>query len=273
MAASWSVVANDLQSPHGLAFDDEDTLFVAEAGQGRIRRLRDGHMQTFADTGGRPLGIAFDDSGDLFVAESARHHLLLISLDEAAEVYANQCRGERFVCPQELCFSAEGGSLFTDGGRDGADGSVYHADLDGEVKRIATGLAAPSGMVWSQDASTLYVSETGTGQIVTLELDEAGESMVNQQTFVSFDEGVPGALVFDALGHLYVALQGVGIVIVDDAGQITQTLEIGEGQPKSLAFGGIDYNELFVSEAGSGSVLSCQREVSGQRPFAGPRSV
>ena len=177
------------------------------------------------------------------------------------------------MSPQELCFSAEGDILFTDGGRDGVNGSVYRADLDGEVNRIATGLAAPSGMVWSQDAGTLYVSETGASQIVTLELDEAGENMENQQTFVSFDKGQPGAMVFDAQGHLYVAVQGVGIVVIDDAGQIVETLEAGEGQPTALAFGGIDYNELHVSEAGSGSVLSCHREIAGQRPFAGPRSV
>lgn len=273
MAASWSLVADDLQSPHGLAFDDEDTLFVAEAGRGRISRIVDGRAQAFASSGGKPLGIAFDDSGDLFVAESARHHLLLISPDEAVEVYANQCKGERFASPQELCFSAEGDVLFTDSGRDGAGGSVYRADLDGEVNRIASGMCAPTGMVWSQDAGTLFISETGENRIITLDLDDEGQDMVNQQTFVTFTEGSPGALLFDSQGQLYVAMQGVGIVILDDAGKSVETLSVGSGQISGMAFGGLDYDELFVSEAGDGSIQRCQREVSGQRPFAGPRSV
>ncbi len=273
MAADWPLVADDLTCPHGLAFDDEDVLFVSEAERGRISRIVDGRPHPFAETGGKPRGIAFDDSGDLFVAESARHHLLLISVDEAVEVYANQCRGERFAAPRELCFSPEGDILFTDSGRDGAGGSVFRADLDGEVNRVASGLSDPTGMVWSQDASTLYVSETGEHRVITLELDDAGENMVNQQTLVTFDEGKPGALAFDSQGNLYVALSGVGLVMVDEAGEAIETMQIGAGQLTGLVFGGLEYDQLYVSDAGSGSVFQSQREVSGQRPFAGPRSV
>jgi len=238
MAASWSLVTDDLKSPHGLAFDDEDVLFVAEAERGRICRVDDGRVHAFADTGGKPRGIAFDDSGDLFVAESARHHLLLISVDEAVEVYANQCRGERIVAPQELCFSPEGDILFTDGGRDGKTGSVYRADLDGEVNRLASGLANPTGMVWSQDATTLYVSETGAQRVISLELDEAGQNMVNQQTVVTFDSGEPGALTFDSQGNLYVALRGVGLVLIDDAGDTQETMEVGSASRRLLSLAG-----------------------------------
>ena len=273
MAASWSLVTDDLKSPHGLAFDDEDVLFVAEAERGRISRIDEGRVHAFAETGGKPLGIAFDDSGDIFVAESARHHLLLISVDEAVEVYANQCRGERIVAPQELCFSPEGDILFTDSGRDGKTGSVYRADIDGEVNRVASGLSNPTGMVWSQDATTLYVSETGKRRIISLELDDAGETMVNQQTLVTFDTGEPRALIFDSQGNLYVALHGVGLVLIDDAGETQETMEVGAGEPAGLIFGGLNYDELYVSDVGSGSVFCSQREISGQRPFAGPRSV
>ena len=273
MAGSWTLVAEDLKTPHGLAFDDEDTLFVAEIEGGRIVRIVDDRVQVFAETGGKPRGIAFDDSGDLFVAESARHHLLLISLDEAVEVYANQCRGQRVAAPQELCFSPEGDVLFTDWGREGADGSVYRADLDGEVNHIANGLESPTGMVWSQDASTLFVSETGQNRIVSLDLDDAGENLENQQTLANFENGTPGALMFDSQGSLYVAVQGVGIVILDDAGDVVETLEIGSGRLAGMAFGGLEYDDLYVADTEEGKVYCCHREVSGQRPFAGPRSV
>jgi hypothetical protein len=39
-----------------------------------------------------------------------------------------------------------------------------------------------------------------------------------------------------------------------------------------MAFGGIDFDQLFVSEA-SGAVYRLQLDEPGQRPFAGPRSV
>ena len=71
------------------------------------------------------MGIAFDDSGDLFVAESGRHHLLLVSPDEAVEVYASQCHGRRFSGPRDLCFTHEGGVLFCDTGTGPDRGSLF----------------------------------------------------------------------------------------------------------------------------------------------------
>ena len=81
------LIVENLEQPHGLAFDADDQLFVAEVAAKRVTRITtEGNLSPFADTGGRPMGIAFDDSGDLFVAENGRHHLLLVSPDEAVEV-------------------------------------------------------------------------------------------------------------------------------------------------------------------------------------------
>ncbi|SVD07138.1 uncharacterized protein METZ01_LOCUS359992, partial [marine metagenome] len=106
--AEFEVVIRDLKSPYGLAFDDDDVLFVSQSGAGLVSRVQDGRVEPFAQTGSRPCGIAFDDSGDLFVAEGGRHHLILISPDEAVEVYASSCRGRRFASPEELCFAPTG---------------------------------------------------------------------------------------------------------------------------------------------------------------------
>ena len=173
--AEPDIIVSDLRSPYGIAFDADDVLFVSESGANRIVRVEDGQAQPFAQTGPRPLGIAFDDSGDLFVAESGRHHLILISPDEAVEVYAHSCRGRRFISPRQLCFAPTGDVLFSDSGHEEeGDGSVYRADLDGEVTEVVSGLSAPAGMVLSEDAAVLYVSERGRRRILSLEMDDDG---------------------------------------------------------------------------------------------------
>ncbi|MEE2657834.1 MAG: SMP-30/gluconolactonase/LRE family protein [Candidatus Latescibacterota bacterium] len=269
----FRLVASDLKSPYGLAFDDEGDLFASETNAGRIIRLTGDHPGPFAESGGRPAGIAFDDSGDLFVAESGRHHLLLISQEETVEVFASQCSGKRFASPTELCFAPGGDILFSDRGKSGDDGCIYRADLDGEVTLIASSLASPAGMVLSDDAALLYVSEAGNDRIVTLEMDEDG-ALSNRETFVELKEaGGPGCLSFDAHGSLYVAQEGV-VTVVDPDGNVQQSLSTtGGGRPAGMIFGGLEFNELYISDSVAGTVSSQPLEVSGQRPFAGPRSV
>lgn len=273
--ADPQIVARDLQSPYGLAFDADDVLYVSEAGAGRIARIEGGRVGPFAQTGARPLGIAFDDSGDLFVAESSRHHLLLISPDEAVEVYASSCKGRRFAAPRELCFAPTGDVLFSDAGhgeREG-DGCVYRADLDGEVVEIISGLASPAGMVLSEDAAVLYVSERGRNRIVSLEMDADGQ-LTNRQVFVEFEDGAGAeGLLFDVHGHLYASRPGLGVVVLDPEGDEVRTLQLPGAAVGSMTFGGIEFDELYVAEANSGCVYRLPLGIPGQRPFAGPRSV
>ena len=266
------LIAENLASPQGLAFDADDQLFVAESGAGRVTRVSDRRrLIPYAETGGRPMGIAFDDSGDLFVAESGRHHLLLVSPDEAVEVYASQCHGRRFFGPRDLCFTHEGGVLFCDTGAAPGRGSLFQCDLSGEVEQLADELASPVGLVLLDDSVTLFVSEQGAGRIVSFELEEDG-SAGNREVFVELNGGSPGSLLLDSHGMLLVGQEGVGICLVDPDGAIADSWEIPGGHPTGMTFGGIDFDQLFVSEA-SGAVYRLQLDEPGQRPFAGPRSV
>lgn len=271
--AEPDVITQGLQSPYGLAFDADDVLHLSESTKGRVSRLQDGRLVAFAQTGSRPRGIAFDDSGDLFVAESGRHHLILISPDEAVEVYAGSCRGRRFASPEELCFAPTGDVIFSDAGHgeQEGDGSVYRADLDGEVTEIVTGLSSPAGMILSEDAGVLYVSERGHHRIISLEMDDDG-NLENQQVFVDLpDNSHAECLLFDAHGHLYASVPGQGIVVIDPDGETVRTLELPGSDVSGMAFGGLEFDDLYVCE--SDSVYRLKVDVPGQRPFAGPRSV
>ena len=271
--------ASGLQAPYGVAFDTDDRLFVSEPKAGTIRKIGDdGKPHAFASTGGRPMGIAFDDSEDLFVAESGRHQLLLISEEESAldtslEVFASQCHGRRLVGPRELYFAPDGSLLFCDSGTGPEGGAVYSADLDGEVTELGKSLAEPGGLVLSMDALTLYVSESGKNRVVAFDLDDEG-LIVDQGVFIELADGDgPGPLLFDSLQQLYISRSGVGITIVDPDGQVVEDIQLPGDQPRGMAFGGLNYDTLFVAEESAGSVYRLQLDQPGQRPFAGPRSI
>ncbi|MDA0338073.1 MAG: SMP-30/gluconolactonase/LRE family protein [bacterium] len=271
--ADIEVVTRGLQSPYGLAFDTDDIMYVSESGAGRVSCLKEGRLVLFAQTGSCPRGIAFDDSGDLFVAESGRHHLVLISPDVAVEVYASSCKGRRLVSPEELCFTPTGDVLFSDAGHgaEESDGSVYRADLDGEVTEIISGLSWPAGMILSEDAGVLYVSERGRNRILCLEIDDDGNQQ-DQQVFVDLKDGSHAdCLLFDKEGQLYASVPGEGILVLDPEGATIRTIELPSNDVSGMVFGGLEFNVLFAC-AGD-AVYRIPLEVPGQRPFAGPRSV
>lgn len=266
------LIVENLEQPHGLAFDADDQLFVAEVAAKRVTRITtEGKLSPFADTGGRPMGIAFDDSGDLFVAENGRHHLLLVSPDEAVEVFANQSHGRRFFGPRALCFTHEGGVIFSDADPEGQNGALFLCDLNGEVEKIADGLSSPMGLALLDDSVTLFVSESTEQRIVSFELDEDGIAK-NREVFAEFSDGEPGSLLLDSQGVLLVAVDGVGITQLDPDGTIVDTWKLPNPRPMDMTFGGINYDQLFVSEF-SGAIYQLPIDHTGQRPFAGPRSV
>ncbi|MCC7262128.1 MAG: SMP-30/gluconolactonase/LRE family protein [Candidatus Latescibacteria bacterium] len=273
---SPEIFVQGLSTPGGLAFDADEQLFVAETQQGRIRRIGPhGKPIQFAATGGKPLGIAFDDSNDLFVAEKGRRHLLLISPDEAVEVYAHQCKGKRFAGPQGLCIGPAGDLIFTDAPDHPVPGSgaIYSVDIDAEATLLASGLTEPTGLVLSQDASSLYVVEAAHNRILCLPYKPDG-TLAEAQVFIQFEDGqAPRALLFDDKGRLYIARPGIGLTVADPDGQVTAQVSIPGNEPTAMIFGGPDFDELYIAEAGTGTIYRLRAESPGQRPFAGPRSI
>ncbi|MES3023162.1 MAG: carboxypeptidase regulatory-like domain-containing protein, partial [Pseudomonadota bacterium] len=64
-----SVVAAGLSLPRGIAFPGNGDVLVAEAGSGKISRVRGGVVSPFAIGLSYPTGLAIDDAGTLFAAE------------------------------------------------------------------------------------------------------------------------------------------------------------------------------------------------------------
>ena len=129
----------------------------------------------------------------------------------------------------------------------------------------------PGELTANKDSSLLYVSERGRHRIVTLEIDDEG-NLENHQVFVELkDGGSAECLLFDARGQLYASVPGQGILIIDPEGETVSTLDLPSAAVSGMAFGGLEFDNLFICE-GDG-VYRVSVEVPGQRPFAGPRSV
>ena len=292
----FELFVDGLGSPGGIAFDDEDNMYVVESSKGQIQQFdADGQRTAIHKTNGHPTSILFDDSGDIFVSDVRRRHILLISPGEGAEVYANQSKGRKFAGPHSMYFTPTGDLLFTDAkrtdvhtsssGREGGGndstgegdelvgGSIYSVDLDGETSLVGSTTAHPVGLAVSDDGLRLYVSESETNLVTTYEVGEEG-ALENREVFVQFEDGLtPSFIALDAEGQLYVARQNIGLSLIDPDGKFIDAPELPGSNPAGICFGGLDFDELYVADAETGAVYRCKSDHPGQRPFVGPRSV
>ena len=275
--ASPELFTTNLTTPSGIVFDDDEFLYVAETSKGRIQQIStDGKSSLYMNVGGKPSGLIIDDSSDMFLADSGRHNLLLISPDEGIEVLAHQSKGKRFTGPQCMYFSPTGELLFSDAGHSDADvpsGSIYSVDLNGDVTLLASGLAAPIGLAISEDTGNLFVAERATNRVVWFALNDEGK-LENKETFLQFEDGLGlRYMLFDTEGILYIGRHGIGITRVDPDGKIVEEIPLGGPEPMGMTFGGLDFNELYIAEAQTGSIYRMATQNPGQRPFVGPRSI
>ena len=171
-----------LSRPTGLAVDGEGCLYIADTGNGAIRRLdTEGNLSTVMTGLEEPTGLCWHD-GALYIAETGRSRILCVK-DDKEEVLAGN-GGEKDE-------SGVYGYGYADGPADAAlfehpqgiavadDGAVYIADtgngavrklVDGQVSTIAVtseddlNLVSPRGILVS--GTRLLVSDSFTGAIL-----------------------------------------------------------------------------------------------------------
>lgn len=123
---------NLLNWPDGMAFDQDDNLFVANLGDDKIIKIDpQGNATVFFDDPllvREPGGIAIDGSGNLFVANYALHTIARIRLDTGvAEVLAGP-DSTKMAAPSDLKLARSGGLLAS-----GRNGRVTRIDALGNM--------------------------------------------------------------------------------------------------------------------------------------------
>jgi sugar lactone lactonase YvrE len=193
-----------LSSPAAMAFDAEGNLYIADAGNNRIRRVgRDGIITTIAGTGRRgyggdggpaalallssPAGIAVGFGDSVFVADTGNNRVRVITADGKISTLAGTGEsgyaGDGGVASQAVLSSPQGlavdgeGSLYV---TDSFNDRVRKIDLEGVITTIAgSGVPTYSGDGQPATQAGLNFSTgplNGAGQ--ALALDGEGDLFV-----------------------------------------------------------------------------------------------
>jgi D-xylono/L-arabinono-1,4-lactonase len=199
-------------------------------------------------------GIALTGGDDLILAGATGLHLWRGQDDY--RTIAAQCDGETFnlndiiADPQGRVYA---GSVYWGAAGMEKLGKLYLFDTDGSVRVVDDGIELANGLGFSPDDRILYFADSTARNIYAYDIDRSTGNLRNKRVVVHVpgDEGIPDGLTVDRAGFIWSAQwYGSQIVRYDPDGQVERRILMPVQQVSSLAFGGPDWTDLYVTSAG-----------------------
>ena len=258
----------------GPAFDRNGTFYCVDVAHGRVFRVAPGGaFEVIADYDGEPNGLRIHRDGRIFIADYKHGILTLDPSTGQVTPVVERVRLERLKAINDLVFASNGDLYFTDQGLSGwhdPSGRVFRLRSDGRIECLLTGVPSPNGLVLSLDEQTLFLAVTRANAVWRVPLMRDG-GVAKVGTFIQLSGGAgPDGLALDQEGNLVVAHAGLGSVwVFSPIGEPLYRVRSCRGLlTTNAAYGGADNQTLYITEAGSGSILSARLPVPGRPLFS-----
>jgi len=260
-----------LDHPEGVAVGRDATLYAGgEAGQ-VYRISSDGKkVETLANTGGFCLGLTLDQEESIYVCDLRRRALMKVSQRGSVTVVADAVGDRKFTCPNFSVFDSRGNLYFSDSGQwKQANGVVCCMRANGRVEVFAEGpFHFANGLALDATEQYLYVVESNLDRVVRIEIKSDGGAGASEV----YAEGlarVPDGMAFDANGSLYVTTYASNCIyrVTPDrhVNLLCQDVEnLLLCQPANCAFGGANFDQLFVGNLGRDHISVLDLKIKGQ---------
>ena len=159
-------------------------------------------------------------------------------------------------------------------------GSLYRLDPDLSTHRVFGGVTISNGLQWHADGEQAYYNDTPTGVVTVMDFDAETGTFGDRKPFAAIADsrGQPDGMALDDAGGVWVALWGGGAVHrYDEAGELTDRIELPVGQVSACTFGGADLATLYITtsrqdlgdraEPTAGAVFSAPVPYRGRQPY------
>lgn len=132
-------------------------------------------------------------------------------------------------------------------------GAFYRIDGFGHVKKFLENLLISNGLTWNLDNNKLYYIDSFKHRVDSYDFNNEAGEISNEKTVFDFKKndipGFPDGMTVDAEGKLFVAnFEGGQVLRVDpENGKLLLKIPIPANQVTSVAFGGANLDELYVT--------------------------
>lgn len=199
-------------------------------------------------------GIGLNRTGELLFAGSSGLHLWRGQDDYRTLVAEHEGEALAF---NDLIVDARGrvyaGTVYW--GPDGMEkrGKLYLIGTDSTIRVVDEGIELANGLGFSPDDRTLYFADSTARAIYAYDVAPETGALSNRRVFVRVPdaEGIPDGLTVDAEGFVWSAQwYGSQVVRYDPTGAVERRIALPVTQVSSVAFGGEDWRDLYITTAG-----------------------
>lgn len=156
--------------------------------------------------------------------------------------------------------------------------ALYRVDGD-SVARMVDGLTISNGPAFDESRGRLYLADTAIYVVDVFDLDPGTGAITGRRRLLDFTDAQvwPDGMTVDDEGMLWVALGRAGAVHrYRPDGTLDGVVEVPTSNPTSVAFGGVDADELYITtswfdlepadrstQLDAGCVFACRPGVTG----------
>lgn len=190
-------------------------------------------------------GFVVTNNDGIWLWRPNEEPLLLAKEADGQECVMNDCAAD----PEGRVFS---GSWHLDDEGHSAPSFLFRVDCDGTVHVADDGIRFSNGLALSPDQSTMYFADSVARVIYAYDWRRSDGALRNRRVFARIDrsEGVPDGLSVDAEGYVWCAQWFGGRVSrFDPDGRLERCLHFPAKQTSSVAFGGPELDEMYVTSA------------------------
>ncbi|MDG2003449.1 MAG: SMP-30/gluconolactonase/LRE family protein [Novosphingobium sp.] len=253
------------------AFDSQGNLWVADIPWGRLFRIDpDGKVELGGEYDGWPTGMKFLADGRLLIADHKRGMMIFDPATGKAEPWFERYQLEPFKGCNDIAITKTGDLYFTDQGQSGwqsPTGRLYRVRAgSGQLELLLDNLPSPNGLVLNAAENALFLAVTRANAIWRVALHADG-TVGKVGTFIQMSGGNgPDGVTIDQDDNLSVCHVGFGVVwLFSKLGEPMLRINSPVGiHTTNIAYGGPDMRSLFITESGSGTILTAPMPVAGR---------
>jgi gluconolactonase len=273
---AFEVYATGLDHPECLAFDQQGDLWTGSEA-GTIWRIgADKKPHAVANLGSYCAGVAFSPNDVLHVCNPA-NGIIRVHPNGETSVFASHVGDHKIVCANYGLFDSKGNYYVTDSGLWKKNtGYLLRFTPDGKGEILDGPMGYTNGLALSADEKRLFMIESNNNRIYRYDISDDGK-VSNRTVYADKVGRFPDGLTLDAEGNLYASCYAS-----DEIWRITPSGEktlfawdqwaILLGSPTNMAFGGENFDELFVANLARWHVTKAKVNVKGQ-PLANQKAA
>jgi sugar lactone lactonase YvrE len=230
--------------------EGEQALYWVDIERGRLFRFDHASGRHECIYHGEPIGgFTFQDDGTILLFGVNR----IWRFDGKAAVIVREGIDDTMARFNDVYADPTGRVYAGTNGYDDKGGGLYRIDTDGSITELFKGTGCSNGTDLTPSGKHLYWTDSTANAIYRFAYDEKSGALSHRETFVQVDrsQGTVDGLMVDAEGCVWSARwDGYAVFRYSPTGDVLETIELPVGKVSSVAFGGPDGDELYITTAG-----------------------